>query len=96
MNKIQKRALSIKKVFGCSQNEADAFALDIEKAEGEPNGRIGNFEEITESKSHETEIQNENVIKMRAKARAGIKSFRNHDETDELKSRIAYLGGVRL
>lgn len=97
MNKKQKLALSIKKQFGCSASEASLFADDLIKAEGEPNGRIQPFQEFAESTAG-GEIGDDlsEQVKLRAKARAGLKSFRNRDETDELKLKIAYRGGVRL
>ena len=97
MNKRQKLAKSIKLQFGCSESEALAFSDDLIKAEGEPNGRIGNFQEFAESTAGHGEIGNDlsSLVKARTKARAGLKSFRNRDEIDEIKSRIAYIGGVR-
>lgn len=98
MNKIQRLALSIMKTFSCSMDEAMAFALDVEKAQSEPNGRNkGKFQELAESTAGHGEIDDlSEQVRARAKAKAGIKSFRNRDEIDEIKSRIAYIGGVRL
>lgn len=97
MNKIQRRALSIKKVFGCSQANADAFALDVEKAESEPNGRIGNFEEISENVlAGKIGDDLSEQVRARAKAKAGIKSFKELANDDWIKAKIKYQGGIRI
>lgn len=96
MNKIKRLALSIMKTFSCPMDEAMAFALDVEKAQSEPNGRISKFQEFAESTAGEIGDDLGEQVKARARAKAGIKSFRNRDEIDDFKSRIAYRGGVRI
>jgi len=95
MKKRNKLALSIRKQFGCSQSVADDWADDVIASESQPNGRIQPFQEFAESTANNVDDLSE-LIKARARARAGIKTFRNHDDLDEMKSRIAYRGGIRL
>lgn len=94
MNKIQRRALSIKKVFHCSQADAYEFALDVEKAESEPNGRIGSFQEISENVSAGEDISEQ--VKARARAKAGLKSFKELANDDWIKAKIKARGGIRI
>jgi len=96
MNKIQRLALSIMKTFSISMDEAMAFALDVEKAQSEPNGRIGKFEEINENVSA-GEIGDDlsEQVKARAKAKAGIKTFNALMNNDPVKIKIQYRGGMR-
>lgn len=96
MNKKQKLALSIKKQFGCSASVADEWANDVIRAEGEPNGRIGKFEEISENISA-GEIGDDlsEQVKARAKAKAGIKTFNALMNDDAIKMKIQYQGGMR-
>jgi len=97
MNKRQKLAISIKKQFGCSENEALAFSDDLIKAESEINGRVQPFQEFAESTAGRGEIEDDlsEQVRLRIRAKAGLKTLRNPDSLDYLKSRIAYRGGVR-
>lgn len=95
MNK-EKLVLSLQKRFRCSRADALAWASDIIASESMANGRLGSFQEFAESTAGgEIGPNLSEQVKARAKAKAGIKSFRNRDEIDEFKSRIAYRGGVR-
>lgn len=93
MNKTSALVLSIRKAYGCSMSEAEAFADEIVVAEAEPNGRVGSFEEITESQ-HVVEDSEDNFFKMKVKARAGIKLEAVSPDTG-IMAKIKHMGGVR-
>jgi len=93
MNKKTKLALSIRKQFGCSQRDADAWADDVIASESQPNGRIQPFQEFAESKGNVADLIEQ--IKARARSRAGIKTYNQPDERDDFTLRIQHRGGVR-
>lgn len=97
MNK-EKLAISIKKQFGCSESEALAFSDDLIKAEGELNGRVQPFQEFAESTAGCGGIEDDlsEQVKARARAKAGLKSFKELANDDWIKAKIKARGGIRL
>ena len=92
MNKIQRLALSIMKTFSCSMDEAMAFALDVEKAQSEPNGRIGKFQEFAES-SNNLALQEDSYFKQKVRAEGGVSIPKPRERNlTELQKLIAYKG----
>ena len=95
MNKKTKLAKSIKIQFGCSDSEALAFADDVLKSEHQPNGRLTSFQEFAESTAGEIGDDLSEQVKLRAKHRAGIKTFNALMNDDPVKMKIQYRGGIR-
>lgn len=94
MNKKTKLALSIRKQFGCSQRDADAWADDVIASESQPNGRLGSFQEFTESTADNVGDLIERV-RLRLRSKAGIKTYNQPDERDDFTLRIQNRGGMR-